>query len=113
MRSNPNRYEDSASRTAMLKSRIGVADVMDALMLSTDLGDQCPDDLCGAFDFKTTKDGHGWRCGACGASGDIFNLVMLKLDKNFRQARDWIEERVMPKRKDARTGDLFGNGGKR
>jgi hypothetical protein len=112
-RVNPNRYEDSTSRTAMLKSRIGVADVMSALMLDTDLGNQCPVDHCGAFAVVETKDGNGWRCTECGAKGDIFNLVMIKLDKTFPAARDWIEERVLPKRKDRKTGELpliFGDG---
>lgn len=106
-RDNPNTFEASASRTAMIKSRIGVGDVLSALQLDTDLGNECPTATCGSFALKQTKDGQGWKCGACGTTGDIFTLVMIKLEKSFPAARDWIEERVMPKRKDKKTGDLF------
>ena len=107
MRKNPNRIEDNASTAAMLKSRIGVSDVLAALMLATDLGDMCPDPHCERVAIVTTRDGQGWRCTECGASGDIFTMVMLKHDKDFPQARRWIEERVLPARKDRLTGDLF------
>ena len=107
-RDNPNGYEASASVTAMLKTRLCVDDVLSALGLDTDLGDECPSQRCGAIDAMVkTANGSGWRCTSCGASGDIFTLVMERKDMTFSRARKWLEENAMPKRKDTKTGDLF------
>lgn len=107
MSGNPNRHEDRTSTVAMLKSRISVADVLSALMLASDLGDLCPDPHCERVALVRTKDGQGWRCTECGATGDIFTLVMLKHDKDFPAARRWVEGNVLPSRRDETTPDLF------
>lgn len=113
-RANPNRYESSASVTAMLKTRLCVDDVLTALGLDSDLGVECPSQHCGALDaLVQTANGDGWRCKTCDASGDIFTLVMERRDMTFPRARDWLEANALPKRRDGKTRDLFAESSSR
>ena len=95
---------DLEERKAYVLAKASYPDVVAALSLDTDLGDEAP--CCGAFALKSCHDGRGWYCEACGARGSMLGLVMRARDCGVARAVQFLEE-CLPGRKDDRTMELF------
>ena len=97
---------DLSERKAYVKARVRYSEVIAALNLDTDLGDECP--MCGGFTLIPCADDKGAVCEnpACGARFDMIKLVEERRDCSFRDAIEFLETIGAPAR-DTRTGDLF------
>lgn len=105
------RRADLREQAALVKARLGCEEVLEALGLDTGAGRECPDPLCGAFGEMRVGPS-GWRCSACGKSGDAIAMVRLKKNVGFAGACEFLESLKRSPR-DGRTADLFAAGGKR
>ena len=95
---------DLDERKGYVLARAAYPEVVAALGLDTDLGDEAP--CCGAFALRSCHDGRGWYCEACGEKGSMIGLVMRARDCAVSRAVAFLEE-CLPGRKDNRTMELF------
>ncbi|WDI31611.1 hypothetical protein PUV54_00185 [Hyphococcus flavus] len=110
------RYEHRAARRQDLEHRKGdvkekarYSDVVPALNLSFDMGDECP--FCHGLTLMPCADGKWFFCDACKRKGDMIDLVCEAERCAMPRAVQFMET-IITSRRDARTRDLFGQNGK-
>ena len=102
------RARDLDERKAYVKASAHYAEVVGALNLDTDLGDECP--ACCGFTLNSCADDRGAFCDnpACGETFDMIALVAAKRECGFKAAIEFLEEMCVGCKKDHKTGELFG-----